>query len=358
MSGHGVEPALHRVALRDATLATVLVVAAVWAGSRAGRDLDPALLGYLGATIVATFAVTWRVSAFWRRLPSAFYGRALLAALRDPRRARTAFHAAATDLGTQHFIAARSRTRWLAHLALSLGTLASFAITLPLVFGWMHFAADGQDHYRPVVLGIVLERFALDGVAAWLVFHALALAGGAVAFGATYFLSTRLRRRALPGVTDPGQILPLALLLFVALSGLALPASRNHAELFPAVSLLHEAAVMVLLVALPFSKLAHVLIRPLQLGARVVRASTDWIACAGCGAVLAPRAQAAAVGALLAARGARLTGHLQQCPPCRRRSTAAAQARLLGARFHPDLVDTGPRARAADARPYPLGKVA
>ncbi|MBI3768674.1 MAG: hypothetical protein HY271_09295 [Deltaproteobacteria bacterium] len=358
MSGYGAEPALHRVALRDATLATALVVAAVWAGSRAGRDLDPALLGYLGATIVATFALTWRVSAFWRRLPSAFYGRALLTALRDPWRARTVFHAAAIDLGTQRFIAARSRTRWLAHLALSLGTLTSFAITVPLVFGWIHFAADGQDHYRPVVLGIVLGRFALDGGAAWLAFHALALAGGAVAFGATYFLTARLRRRALPGVTDPGHVLPLALLLFVALSGLALPASRNHAELFPAVSLLHEAAVVVLLVGLPFSKLAHVLIRPLQLGARVVRASTEWSACGMCGARLAPSVQVAAVQALLAARGARLAGHLQQCPPCRRRSTAAAQARLLGARFHPDLVDTSPQARVPDARPYTFGKVA
>jgi hypothetical protein len=358
VSGHGVEPALHRVALRDATLATVLVVAAAWAGSRGGRDLDPALLGYLGATIVATFAVTWRVSAFWRRLPSAFYGRALLAALRDPRRARTAFRAAATDLGTQRFIAARSRTRWLAHLALSLGTLASFAITVPLVFGWMHFAADGQDHYRPVVLGIVLGRFALDGVAAWLVFHALAIAGGAVAFGATYFLTARLRRRALPGVTDPGQILPLALLLFVALSGLALPASRNHAQLFAAVALLHEAAVVVLLVGLPFSKLAHVLIRPLQLGARVVHASTEWSACGMCGTRLAPTVQVAAVQALLAARGASVTPHLQQCTSCRRRSTAAAQARLLGAGFHPDLVDTRPHALAGHARPDALERAA
>ena len=34
------------------------------------------------------------------------------------------------------------------------GTLASFAITVPLVFGWLRFEADGQHAYRPVVAGV------------------------------------------------------------------------------------------------------------------------------------------------------------------------------------------------------------
>jgi hypothetical protein len=326
--------------LRDAAVATVVVLAAIWLGSRGGRDLDPALFGYLAATIVAVVGVTWRVSAFWRRPASAHYVRTLLSALRDPARLKTAGTSAALDLGAQTFIARRSRVRWLAHLALSLGTLASFAITVPLVFGWLTFAPVGQAHYRPLLFGLPAgPALPIDGIPLWFAFHGLTLAGVAVAFGAAYFLITRLRTRSIPGVVAGRHLAPLMLLLAVALTGLALPASRHSPLAFAIASRLHEMAVIVLLVALPFSKLAHVLIRPLQLGARVQnRPAAERAACVGCGAALAPAAQIAAVEALLAKRGAAFAGHQRHCPPCRRRLVAAAQARLLGAPFHPDLV--------------------
>jgi hypothetical protein len=342
-------------ACADALAATALLGVAVVAGSRAGRDLDPALYGYLAATVVATFAVTWRVSAFWRRRPSAFYGRALVRALRRPRDLRLALRSAARDVGAQRFIAARGRGRWLAHLALSLGTLTSFVITLPLVFGCMRFAAVGQTRYRPIVAGIALPSFPLDGIVALLFFHALALAAVAVALGALYFLAVRLRARA----AGSAHVAPLVLLLAVALSGLALPATRAHAALFRIAALAHEAAVVLMLVALPFSKLGHVLIRPLQIGARIVRgASEERLACDGCGASLAPTAQLAAVEALLAERGVRDAATLRRCPPCRRRDTAAAQARLVGAGFHPDLVDARVSARATAHAARALGRAA
>jgi hypothetical protein len=329
--------------VRDAGIVTALLLAAIWLGSRGGADLDPALFGYAAATIVAVVGVSWRASAFWRRPASAVYGRALAHALRSPRLLRTALHSAGADLAGQTFIARRSRVRWLAHMALSLGTLASFAITVPLVFGWLHFEAERQTHYRPMLFGLPAgPALAIDGVLAWFVFHGLALAGVAVAFGAAYFLATRLRTRTIPGVTNGRHIAPLVLLLVVALSGLALPASRTSPLAFAIASRVHELAVIVLLVAMPFSKLAHVLIRPLQLGARVQnRPDAERRAC-GCGEPLAPTAQLAAVEALLAARGASFAGHQHHCPACRRRLVAAAQARLLGAPFHPDLVATGP----------------
>jgi hypothetical protein len=325
--------------VRDAGVATVLLLAAIWLGSRGGADLDPALYGYAAATVVAVFGFTWRASAFWRRPASAGYARALAGALRSPRLLRTALHSAGADLGGQAFIARRSRLRWLAHMALSLGTLASFAITVPLVFGWLRFAAEGQTHYRPMLFGFPAgPALPVEGALAWLLFHALALAGVAVAFGAAYFLIARLRTRTIPGVAHGHHLAPLALLLVVALSGLALPASRTSPLAFAIASRVHELAVIVLLVAMPFSKLAHVLIRPLQLGARVQnRPGAERRVCA-CGTPLAPTAQLAAVEALLAARGARFAGHQQHCPPCRRKLVATAQARLLGAPFHPDLV--------------------
>src|SRR5262249_29180204 len=71
-------------AARDATLATVLLLAAIWAGSHGFADVDRALLGYLAATLVATFGTVLRASAFWRRPASAFFARALVSALRSP----------------------------------------------------------------------------------------------------------------------------------------------------------------------------------------------------------------------------------------------------------------------------------
>jgi hypothetical protein len=325
--------------VRDAGAATAILLLLVWIGSGGGAHLDPALLGYLGATIVAAAGTVWRISRFWRRPATAFYARALGEALRSPRRLRRLLAAGASDLGAQRFIAARSRMRWLAHLLLSLGTLASVAITLPLVFGWMRFAAEGQTVYRPLLFSVPAGRFVLGGAVAWLVFHALALSAVAVTLGASWFLVARLRRRRLPDTVAAFHVAPLLLLLSVALTGLALPASRHTPALFQAMRVLHEATVIVLLVAIPFSKLCHVLIRPLQLGARVVRAAdARWAACGGCGARLAPAAQLAAVERLLAERGARFAGHQQRCPACRRRQLATVQAALLGAHFQPPLL--------------------
>lgn len=150
--------------VRDGVLASTLLLGAVWAGSAGLAHLDPALLGYLGATLVAAFATTYRVSAYWRRPAAAVYARALWSALARPHSLLRAARGAARDLGTQRFIARRSRLRWLAHLLLSLGTLVSFAISLPLVFGWLHFEAEGQDTYRAVLFGALpAVRFTIEG---------------------------------------------------------------------------------------------------------------------------------------------------------------------------------------------------
>jgi len=78
-----------RLALRDAASVTALLAVAVWAGSGRFAFFDPALAGYLGATLVAAFGTTYRLSAFWRRPASAVYARALAHGLRAPRQAWT-----------------------------------------------------------------------------------------------------------------------------------------------------------------------------------------------------------------------------------------------------------------------------
>lgn len=338
--------------LRDALRATGGLLLLVLVGSAFGRHLDHALLGYLGATIAAGFGIAWRTSAFWRRPASALYGRALLGALRDPRRLRTAVAGAGRHVVGQEMIARRSRVRWVAHLLLSLGTLASFAITLPLVFGWLRFAPVDPRTYQVVFFGLPLpgHLFAIDGWLGFLMFHALSMAGVAVAIGATTFLVLRWRRRGEPGALGGFHIGPLLLLLAVALTGLALPLSRAMPGAFRIAALAHELTVVVLLVSLPFGKLGHLFIRPLQLGALLITAPAEpRAACVGCGAELAPVAQLAAVEALLAARGLSFAGHQRHCPTCRRRQLAAAQAGLLAGGFQPASADPVPSPRSAEA---------
>ncbi len=339
------------IPVRDAALATALLLGAVGAGSAGLAHLDPALLGYLGATVAAAFATAYRVSTYWRRPAAAVYARALRGALARPRTLLRTVSVGARDLGAQRFIARRSRLRWLAHLLLSLGTLVSFAITVPLVFGWLHFEADGQHAYRAVIFGALpAVRFALDGALGWLVFHALSVAAAAVVIGASTFLVLRLRAHRGPGTRDGFDIAPLVLLLGVALTGLLLPLSGRVGSpaLFRVAAVAHEVSVIVLLVALPFSKLAHLLIRPLALGVQALRAPTAaWVRCTACDRPLAPAAQQAAVVALLGARGFHFDGHAAICPPCRRRLVSSTQAALVDADFQPRLVSVRSAARNA-----------
>ena len=333
---------------RDAAVAGGALAVAIAVGSGGFAHLDPALLGYLAATFVSFVATVHRASAFWRRPASAFYARALATSLRRPRSLRATLAHAGSDLAAQSFIRRRSWLRWSAHLLLSLGTVASFAITVPLVFGWMHFTAAADGEYSVVLFTVPTLRISVDGAIAWLLFHGLSLAGGAVAVGAVIFLALRFRLRRLPGATASFAIAPLVLLLFVAATGLALPATRGMPGAFAVAAALHQMAVIALLVAIPFSKLGHVLIRPLQLGARAVRADGEARTRCACGAVLAPARQHAAVTELLAERGFRFGAHPDRCPACRRRRVAAAQAALLGAAFQPRLPGARPSARARE----------
>jgi hypothetical protein len=323
-----------RAGLIDASIATALLIAAIWAGS---DGFDRALLGYLGAVVVAAFGTAYRLSLAWRRPAAAFYLRQLW----HRRAPRPVLWGAGADLAAQRFIARRGRLRWSAHMALSLGTLASFAITLPLVFGWMRFRAVGQSTYDVLIASIPAGRFILDGPIAWLMFHALVIAAVAVVLGALYVLGVRWRARRLPDVATSFHLGPLLLLLAVALTGLALPATRGRHDLFRLAAVAHELTVIAMLVAIPFSKLSHLLVRPLQLGAQVVkRPDAERVACAGCGDPLAPSAQVDAVRALLHARG---LAFQPRCAACRRRQLATTQAGLLGAHFQPPITGATPR---------------
>ena len=320
-----------------AAAVTGLLLAAIYVGSGGLQHFDGALAGYCGATVIACFATAYQVAAFWQRPPSAFYGRILLEALRHPRQLARVARSAGRDIIAQRFIARRGRARWLAHMSLAWGTLLGFAVTLPLVWGWLSFEAVGDHVYAVLLAGLPVGRFATDGVIGWLVFHALHLAAIAVIAGALYFLAMRLRQRPQPGVTDRFHLAPVLLLLAVALTGLALPiaASLGH-PWFRLAAIAHEASVIALLIALPYGKLIHLFIRPLQLGAQLLRATaTESAACRCCNTLMAPAVQLQAVEVMLRSRGFRFAGHQQLCPACRRRQLAMVHSQLLGAQFQP-----------------------
>jgi hypothetical protein len=124
----------------------------------------------------------------------------------------------------------------------------------------------------------------------------------------------------------------------VAATGLALPlsAALQTPLLYRLAVAAHEATVIALLVSLPYAKLIHLFVRPLHIGAQVLRrASASSAHCASCGVPVACAEQLDGVESLLAARGLRFGEQQRLCPPCRRRRMATAHAHMLRGRFHP-----------------------
>ncbi len=324
-----------RASAMDATLVTGLLLAAIYVGSVGLKHFDHALAGYCAATIVACFAASFRVSLFWRRGPSAFYGRVLLRGLREPRTLMPLLTAARRNLGTQSFIAPRSRVRWAAHMLLSWGTLSAFAVTFPLVWGWLHFESPAPNRYRAIFWFIPVASFDIHGVIAWLAFNALNLSAVAVILGAGYFLVLRLRQRDAT-TRQAFHIAPIVLLLVVAITGLGLTftAHLENRIYFRLTLISHEIAVCTLLLSFAYGKLIHLFIRPLQLGAQLLRATcTTPLRCESCARELAPPAQLEAVENLLRSKGFKFNRHQRLCPPCRRRQVASVQCAMLEGRF-------------------------
>src|SRR5262249_15461128 len=130
----------------------------------------------------------------------------------------------------QKFITERSALRWIMHACLSWGGMLAFAITFPLVFGWIHFESvpDHADMYRVFLLGFPVEEFAIHSFRGFLHFNLLNVS--AVLMMAGLVLSVKLR------MSDKGEIaiqtfaddvLPLLLLFTVSATGLMLTVSSH-----------------------------------------------------------------------------------------------------------------------------------
>ncbi|MFI1824993.1 MFS transporter [Streptomyces sp. NPDC020412] len=261
-----------------ATAVSALLVLAIVFGSRMLRDFDSALLPYAVATVFLAFGVAYRYTV-WVSSPGA---RRLLRkgwrsffSLRNARRAPTALpRMAATYLGFQKFLGARSRARWAAHQLIFWGCVLAALITFPLTWGWFTFTAGtgSGPGYEMRIWGIKVLGFdALDAVG-WVMFHGLDLAAVLVIPGASYFLWRRLKdRAATTGQRFAYDLIPLIALIVISVTGLLLTFSSLflHGGGYEFLAVLHMVAVVFTLIYLPFGKFFHIVQRPAAVGTQL-----------------------------------------------------------------------------------------
>ncbi|MBI3300816.1 MAG: MFS transporter, partial [Deltaproteobacteria bacterium] len=147
------------------TVVSLMIVA----GSRNLRHFDLALLPYALASIFSAAAIAYRYTVWLQRPPTwrywqqgwwLFWRNGLL---------RNTVHLAGLlfdNFATQRFIGQRSYLRWVMHLCLSWGGMLAFALTFPLVFGWIHFETLAADlhTYQVFILGVKAQEFSVDSL--------------------------------------------------------------------------------------------------------------------------------------------------------------------------------------------------
>ena len=335
-----------------AALVTLGLCGLIALGNGGGRWLDPALLGYLIASVFACFGVAYRYFTWLERPATAMYWRWTVRTLLSPRgllRLPRMGLVLADQLFLQRFIGKRSLKRWGAHACLAWGCLLAFAVTFPLVFGWVRFTSEGADagRYQAWVLGLPAGSFPLDSFAAFVSFHILDLAAVMVLTGCVLAF---LRRAGDEGDTATQRfdldILPLLLLIAISVTGLLLTASETwlQGRNFGTLAFMHELTVIVMLLFLPFGKLFHIVQRPAQAGVALYKAEGDAAGLLPCRVCAKPfirpnqRRDLEQLWLELGLDGARHDGgahHLDLCPRCKRRLVMKAQSLRLGGAFDP-----------------------
>jgi len=349
--------AFDRKAFRTGMVAALVAVAFIVVGSRNLRDFDWALTTYAVGSIFAIFAVVYRYAIWAQRPPTRMYLKRGLQAFFAGAKSGKKLSAIPRNTGTlgkllldnfvlQRFITRRSRERWIMHACLSWGGMLAFAITFPLVFGWIHFESlpGNAEVYRVFMAGIPVEQFSVHSLRGFLHFNLLNISAVILLIGLV--LSVRLRMRdkgefAIQTFAD--DIFPVLLLFAVSITGLMLAVSSKFfaGSGFQFIGMTHAASVIGLLLYLPFGKLFHVIQRPLSLGVSFYKDagnSGEKVSCLRCGDGFLSRLHVDDLKTVLDELGFnfRFTTpegemHYQEiCPPCRRRLFALNQGRALG----------------------------
>lgn len=337
----------NRSSILAALSTAALVISLIVVGSQGLQHFDWALLPYALATIFSGAGVAYRCTAWLQRAPTKRYWRQTWQSYRTGRTLpNTAYvgQFAADNFVAQRFIAHRGRLRWVTHLCLSWGTMMAFAVTFPLVFGWIHFEtpADDLSTYHVVFLGMKVQEFPVHSLIAFLTFNALNISAILVLIGVCLALYRRLTDGGALALQRFGlDIVPLLILFLVAASGLGLTISAHFLQGrgFAFIAIVHAASVIIMLVSLPFGKLFHIFQRPLHLGVGLYKRAGQagpQVSCGRCGEPFASQLHVNDLKHVLNELGidhqidGPVTHYQEICPPCRRRLLALNQGRNVG----------------------------
>jgi hypothetical protein len=339
-----------RVGFRTGLIAAFLLGAVIYAGSRGLMDFDWALGAYALGSIFAAFAVAYRYAVWAQRPPTRMYLKRGLQSFWQPRskplNTARLVKLLLDNFLLQRFITQRSAGRWIMHACLSWGGMLAFALTFPLVFGWIHFETlpNDAETYRVLVAGFPVEQFSIHSTRAFIHFNALNMAAIVMLVGLV--LSVRLRMSddgEMATQTFADDVLPVLLLFTVCVTGLMLTVSARFlaGAGFQFIGIAHAVSVIGLLLYLPFGKLFHIIQRPLSLGVSFYKKAGETgeqVRCLRCGEEFASKIHVRDLKTVLDEVGfnfrfATPQGeiHYQDvCPPCRRRLLALNQGRALG----------------------------
>jgi hypothetical protein len=337
----------HQGAFRIGSAAAIVVVAMIYAGSRGFRHFDWALATYATGTIFAAFAVAYRYALWAQRPPTKMYLKRGVQTFMDrwaalPRNVGRLGRLLLDNFVLQKFITERSIERWIMHACLSWGGMMAFALTFPLVFGWLHFesVAGNAAVYRLFVFGSPVEEFAVHSVRGFIHFNLLNFSAVLMLFGLVLSIKLRMRDKGeIATQTFADDVLPLLLLFTVCVTGLMLSVSSNFmaGAGFQFLSMAHAASVIGLLLYLPFGKLFHIVQRPLSLGVSFYKESGRTGArahCLRCGEDFGSKMHIEDLKVVLDQLGFNFrfgdTHYQEICPRCRRRLLALNQGRALG----------------------------
>jgi len=266
-------------------------------GSRGFHWFDAALIGYAVATIFAIAAVTYKYSFWLARPPTGRYWRRswqLFFSYENFRRYTLLIPKAIGDLFAQQFIRRRGLYRWITHQCIFWGVILSCAITFPLTFGWLRFTQTSTGLYQIWIFGFPFFITPVDSFAAFMLFHALDFTALILLVGLVLAFQRRFHDLALISVQRFGfDIVPLALLMAIAVTGLALTADSAWlgGAYYWYISLTHETLVVLWLISLPFGKFFHLIERPATVGIELYWRTGEGTAmqrCARCGEEFAP----------------------------------------------------------------------
>ena len=338
---HRKRPTIDPTASIIATLTGVGVAGLIILGSDSLRHFDWVLLPYAMASIFCAAAVAYRYTVWLQRPPTKRYwcqGWRLFWQGGVLRNSVMLGQQLFDNFATQRFIANRSRVRWLMHVCLSWGGTLAFAITFPLVFGWLHFEtpADDLHTYQVIFLGVKVQEFSVDSTAAFLSFNALNISAVLVLVGVGLAIQRRLTEPGTISLQQFGNdVLPILLLFLVAVTGLGLTVSARwlNGHGFTFIAITHAASVIAMLLYLPFGKFFHIFQRPAQLGVAFYKRAAQVDRQALCQVCKEPYASQMQIDDLKDVLGELdfqyqldHSLHYQDvCPPCRRRLLAQNQ---------------------------------